>query len=83
MQQHISLRDINQHFSRYITIIEKGDEIIITRRGKPIAKLSPLTEEKILTPQQQAAWERSLKRLKQGYALGEKKFNRADLYDRY
>lgn len=36
MKQHISLREANQHLSRYIDAVEHGDEIIITRRSKPV-----------------------------------------------
>ncbi|CAN5398129.1 hypothetical protein BH10PSE19_BH10PSE19_06660 [soil metagenome] len=82
MQQQVSLREINQHLARYIAVIEQGNEVVITRRGKPIAKLSPLKETKQLTDQQKAAWERTLKRLDKGYELGNEPFNRAELYDR-
>lgn len=83
MQQQVSLREINQHLSRYIAIIEQGNEVIITRRGQPIAMLSPLKATQQLTEQQKAAWERTLKRLEAGYDLGKEKFNRDKLYDRY
>jgi prevent-host-death family protein len=58
MKQQISLREANQHLSRYIQAVERGDEIIITKRGKPVAKLVHVVEEHPLTPEQRAAWER-------------------------
>ena len=39
MKQQVSLREANQHFSRYIEAVERGEEIIITRRGRPVAKI--------------------------------------------
>ncbi|TXF08811.1 type II toxin-antitoxin system Phd/YefM family antitoxin, partial [Pelomicrobium methylotrophicum] len=39
MAQRISLREANQRLSQYIAAVERGEEIIITRRGKPVAKL--------------------------------------------
>lgn len=56
MKQQISLREANQHLSRYIDAVEQGDEIIITRRGKPVAKLVSFVEEKILSAEQEKAW---------------------------
>ena len=58
MKQRISLREANQHLSRYIQAVERGDEIIITKRGKPVAKLVHVVEEHPLTLEQRAAWER-------------------------
>ena len=41
MKQHISLRQANQGFSRYIAEVERGREFVVTRRGRPVALLSP------------------------------------------
>jgi prevent-host-death family protein len=38
---HVSLRDANQHLSRYVTAVEQGQEFVITRRRRPVAKLVP------------------------------------------
>lgn len=42
MKQHISLRQANQGFSRYVEAAERGEEFIVTRRGKPVAVIAPL-----------------------------------------
>ena len=41
MHEVVSIRDANQHLSRYLDRVEQGVEIIITRRGKPIARVLP------------------------------------------
>ena len=41
MKQHISLRQANQNFSRYVEAAERGEEFIVTRRGKPVAVIAP------------------------------------------
>ena len=41
MKQHISLRQANQNFSRCIEEVERGQEFIVTRRGRPVAVISP------------------------------------------
>jgi len=35
MQEIVSIRDANQHLSRYLERVEQGAEIVITRRGNP------------------------------------------------
>jgi len=76
MQQLIPIRDINQHLSRYIDIVENGSDIIITRRGKPVARLTSITEPQTLTKKQQAARQRTLARMNQGFELGGEVFDR-------
>ena len=80
--QEISLREINQHFSKYIRTVEKGEEIIITRRGKPIARLVAMNVTKKLTKEQKAARLRARKRMVQGYSLDIGKFDRDKVHER-
>jgi prevent-host-death family protein len=58
MQEIVSIRDANQHLSRYLERVEQGAELIITRRGKPIARVLPLESRPHLTDAQRAARER-------------------------
>jgi prevent-host-death family protein len=62
MEQRVTLREINQNLTRYLKAVEEGERIVITRRGKPVALLSPLPqqEERSLTSAQEAALERLL-----------------------
>jgi len=82
MQQQVPIRDINQHLSRYLEVVEGGSEIIITRRGKPVARLSAITASHILSTEQQEAQKRTLERMNHGYKLGGKAFNRDELHER-
>ncbi len=82
MQHQISLREANQHLSRYIKTVEKGEELVITRRGKPVAKLVPVTAERRLSREQQAALDRSRKRMRLGVDLGGKMPPRDQLHER-
>lgn len=81
MKQLVSLREVNHHLSRYIEAVERGDEVIITRRGKPVAKLVSATAERTLTPEQEAAWERTLARMDRGLSMGREKFDRDACYE--
>ena len=50
MKQLINIREANQHLSRYIDAVQNGDEIIITRRGLPVAKLAAYAKSLELDP---------------------------------
>lgn len=38
----VGLREMNQQFAEYIHRVEEGTEIVVTRRGKPIALVTPI-----------------------------------------
>ncbi len=39
----VGLREANMHFSKYIKLVKKGREIVLTERGVPIAAIRPVT----------------------------------------
>ena len=82
MRQLINLREANQNLSKYIRSLNKGDEIVITRHGKAVAKLVPITEKKTLDAHQKEALQRLLNRKTKGYHLGGQGVNRNELYER-
>ncbi len=42
----ISVAATKAHLSKLLDRIEKGEEIVVTRRGKPVARLSPVNPRK-------------------------------------
>jgi prevent-host-death family protein len=40
----VTAREANQHFSKFLDAASRGEEVTITRRGKPVAKLVPIVE---------------------------------------
>jgi prevent-host-death family protein len=82
MQEIVSIRDANQHLSRYLEQVEQGAEIIITRRGKPIARVVPIQRGRRLSDAQRAARERLRERMDRGYALGGARVDRETLHER-
>lgn len=38
--QTISVRQANQNFSRYVAAVERGEEFVIAKRGRPVAMLA-------------------------------------------
>ena len=82
MQEIVSIRDANQHLSRYLERVEQGAEIIITRRGKPIARVLPMESRPHLSDAQRVARERLRERMERGYALGGARVDRETLHER-
>jgi prevent-host-death family protein len=82
MTKTLTLREANQSFARCIRAVEAGEEFVITRNGTPVARLAPISKRRVLTPEQQAAWERTLQRMKQGWDLRASPFDRDALHER-
>lgn len=38
----VGLREANQHFSRIMKAVRNGAEVILTDRGRPVARLTPI-----------------------------------------
>jgi prevent-host-death family protein len=55
MSKTISLHKANQALARCIRDVEAGAECIITRNGRPVARLMPAGGRRVLSPGQQAA----------------------------
>jgi prevent-host-death family protein len=83
MTREVSLREANQRFSRYIREVAAGEEIIITRRGEPVARIVPVRPKvRSLTAEQEAALARTRARAMEGWTMGGEPFDRADLHER-
>lgn len=79
MKQQISLREANQRLSQYIEAVERGEEVIITRRGKPVARIVAVSRHRKPGPEQTQAWER-LKTSARNLRIGRPK--RDELHER-
>lgn len=80
MERRVSLREVNHRLTLYVKAAEAGERIVITRRGKPVALLSPLPRrEEDLEPARQEALERILG---QSYHLGGRAASRDELHER-
>ena len=77
----ISARDANQRFSKLLAEVAGGQEVVITRRGRPVARLSPIAGRP-MSPEREAAIKRMVAMMKKGVNLGGSKFKRDELYDR-
>ncbi len=82
MTKTLTLRDANQSFARCIRKVEAGEDFVITRNGIPVARLSPVNQRRVLTPEQQAAWERTRDRMEKGWDIGAGLLDRDALHER-
>lgn len=82
MEARITVREVNQNFSKYLKNVEKGTRIIVTKYGHPVAQILPFRAKRSLSKEQKAARKRILQRMRKGFHLGGERFRREDLYDR-
>ena len=78
----VSLMKANQEFSKLIKEVERGEGFLITRRGRPVARLVPHTADRTADSGWAAAYKRMMARLDEGASLGGLRAEREDLYDR-
>ncbi len=43
-ESEVGVRELHDRLSEYLERVEGGDEIVVTRRGRPVARLSGLGE---------------------------------------
>ncbi len=82
MAKTVTLRDASRNFAKYVRAVEAGEEFVITRRGEAVARLAPAAATRKLTPEQEAARRRTVRRLRKGWPLGIGKLDRDSLHDR-
>jgi prevent-host-death family protein len=77
----VSAREANQQFSKILEEAVKGQEIVITRRGVPVAKVIPITKEEAAERERQR--QEIIEWLRAGPISAEApKWTRDELYDR-
>lgn len=42
LRSEVGIRDLKNGLSKYIDRVQSGEEVIVTDRGRPVARLSPL-----------------------------------------
>jgi prevent-host-death family protein len=66
MQQQIGAFEAKTHFSQIIEKVESGADFIITKRGKPVAKIIPFKQEREMTRQEAIAQLIEMRKLYRG-----------------
>jgi prevent-host-death family protein len=73
----ISAAEANRHFSQVLRQVARGETLIVTSRGKPMATIAPITRQagRILAQRQLLA------RLASQPPAGDRSWTRAELYE--
>ncbi len=83
MRYTIGLREANHRLAKHIKAVEEGHEVIITRRGRPVARLTAdVGLDKASDPAWQAAYERMVRMMAEGLPLGGIRMKRDEIYER-
>ena len=80
----VTAREANQHFSKFLDAASRGEEVTITRRGKPVAKLVPIVAAKdpAEAAREAAEWEQALAFFRKGVpSTSQEPWTRDELYD--
>ena len=76
----VTAREANQAFSRILHEAENGGEVVITRRGKPVAVLSPFSAQR--ARDREAAIEHAVALMHEGLPIGGRRFTRDEMHER-
>ncbi|WP_428536990.1 type II toxin-antitoxin system Phd/YefM family antitoxin [Rhodopila sp.] len=82
MTKTMTLRDANQSFSHCIRAVESGEDFVITRNGKPVARLTPVSNARVLTEQQKQALAHFRQVAREGWPLRSGPLDRDALHER-
>jgi prevent-host-death family protein len=79
----VNARQANHQFSDLLSRAERGEEILITKRNKPVAILAPYRPPP-MTPERKKAIKHAIAVMKEGLAWGDElpRFGRNDMHDR-
>jgi len=79
----VSAREANHAFAKMLSRAEAGEEVVITKRGRPVAVLAPYRAP-AMTPERKAAIENLKKMMKKGLPWGGKfrRFTRDEMHER-
>jgi prevent-host-death family protein len=79
--RRVSAREANQRFSKLLNEVARGQEVMITRHGKPVARLVPV-QDTAAAKKRAAAIKRMVKMMERGFPLGGLRFTRDEIYER-
>jgi prevent-host-death family protein len=78
----VSAREANQAFSELLSQVESGEEVLITKRGRPVAVLSSYRPP-AMTPERRNAIDYAIKVMRQGlpWPGGFRTFSRDEMHE--
>jgi prevent-host-death family protein len=79
----VSARQANHEFSELLSRVERGEEIVITKRNKPVAVLSPY-QPPLMTKEREQAIRHAIDVMRKGLPWGSalRRFRREEMHER-
>jgi prevent-host-death family protein len=77
----VSARDANQRFSKLLAEAERGEDVVITKRGRPVARLVAYRPERP-DKDRKAALADLMKLLDRGIPMEGRRFTRDEMHER-
>ena len=74
----VTAQDANRHFSALLRKVQQGQEVLVTSRGTPVARMVPVTRDHSL---RQAARAALLAHLSEQAAAGSRDWKRDEVYE--
>jgi prevent-host-death family protein len=80
--KQVTAREANQHFAKVLSAVEGGEQVVISKRGKPVAVMSPY--KPALDAEHQAAVEHLKAVMNEPVTLGApfRTFTRDEMHER-
>jgi prevent-host-death family protein len=80
--RRVTAREANQRFSKVLSAVETGEQVVITKRGRPVALMSPYPAE-ALAAERQAAIDRMIAAMNEPVTLrgGFRTFTRDEMHE--
>ena len=80
--RRVTAREANQRFSEVLSAVETGEQVVITKRGRPVALMSPYPAE-ALAAERQAAIDRMIASMNEPVTLrgGFRTFTRDEMHE--
>jgi prevent-host-death family protein len=78
MNKAVSAADANRRFSELLRTVKKGQSVVVTSHGKPVAKVSPVVEDDLAAEGARSAL---FTRLRKERVVNAGRWTRDELYD--
>jgi len=76
----VTAREANQAFSRILQEAERGESVVITRRGQPVAVIAPYRAADVREREQ--AIDHIVALMHRGLPIGGRRFTRDEMHER-
>jgi prevent-host-death family protein len=77
----VTAREANQAFSRILQEAERGESVVITRRGQPVAVIAPYRAAADVREREQAI-DHIVALMHRGLPIGGRRFTRDEMHER-